>query len=462
MSSIPGTTKYKNLEDDFSVLLNDLPHGSDVIDLGYRPRPYQQILHSRLRRFNVIVCHRRFGKTVFSIAEMIDQGLNNPLKNPQYAYIAPTYGQAKRVAWEYLKDFCRKIPGAKANEADLRIDIPRPDKGDKIRFMLLGAENPDSLRGIYLDGVILDEYAQCDPIIWGQVIRPALSDRKGWAIFIGTPKGQNHFWDIYQNAISASVASDNWYVAMYKASETGVLDDEELAEAKMTMSEEEYEQEYECSFSAALIGAYYGKYINELEKKGRIIDFNYDPTCSVSTYWDLGISDTTAIWFVQRVGSEIRVIDYIENGGVGLEWYAKEIQNRPYIYERHGIPHDGAARELGTGRSRQETLLDYGIRTDIIPRQSVADGINAVRILLQKNIWFHSTNCKRGLDALKNYQRKYDSKNQIFLDSPLHNWASNGADAFRMMGLDLQLPENRFNIREYERIAISDYNELGD
>lgn len=452
----------QSFEDDFDHALNDMPPGTEVVDLGYRPRPFQSIIHSRLRRFNVLVCHRRFGKTVFSIAEMMDQGLNCTYKNPQYAYIAPTYGQAKRVAWEYLKDFARQIPGSKANEAELRVDIPRPETNDKIRFMLLGAENPDSLRGIYLDGVILDEYAQCDPIIWGQVIRPALSDRKGWAIFIGTPKGQNHFWDIYNNALNMKGKSQNWYVAMYKASETGVLDDEELDEAKMTMSEEEFDQEYECSFSAALVGAYYGKYINELDKNGRIINFDYDPTVSVSTYWDLGVSDSTAIWFVQRVGNEIRLIDYLENSGVGLEWYAKEIQNKPYVYERHGIPHDGAARELGTGRSRQETLLDYGIRAEIIPRQSIADGINASRVLLQKNIWFHKTRCSRGLDALRNYQRKYDSKNQIFLQSPLHNWASNGADAFRMMGLDLQLPENRFNISDYNQINISEYNELGD
>lgn len=449
-------------DETHDIPLNDLPAGAEIIDLGYRPRPLQQMLHASLRRFNVLVCHRRFGKTVFSIMEMIDSGLNNTLKNPQYAYVAPTYGQAKRVAWEYLKEFTKNIPGAKANEAELRVDIPRPDRGDKIRFVLLGAENPDSLRGIYLDGVILDEYAQCDPIIWGQVIRPALSDRKGWSIFIGTPKGQNHFHDIYHSAIELRSQGRDWFDACYKASETGVVDAEELEEARATMSEEEYEQEYECSFSAALIGAYYGKYMNELEKNGKIKDFDYDKTCSVSTYWDLGISDTTAIWFVQTVGSEIRVIDYVENAGVGLEWYAREIRNKPYIYERHCIPHDGAARELGTGRSRQETLLDYGLRTEIIPRQSIPDGINAARILLQKNIWFHATNCKRGIEALKNYQRKYDAKNQIFLDSPLHNWASNAADAFRMMGLDLQLPENKFNIREYDRIAISEYNELGD
>lgn len=449
------------VDDDGFIALNDLPEDA-VVDLGYRPRPLQQVLHASLKRFNVLVCHRRFGKTVFSIMEMIDQGLNCEIKNPQYAYIAPTYGQAKRVAWEYLKEFTKNIPGAKANEADLRIDIPRSDRGDKVRLMLLGADNPDSLRGIYLDGVILDEYAQCDPSIWGQVIRPALSDRKGWAIFIGTPKGQNHFHNIYHQAqkLMEGDEVDSWYSAMYKASETGVVDPDELREARATMSEEEYEQEYECSFSAALLGAYYGKYISKLEKSGKIKDFDVDPTVAVSTYWDLGISDSTAIWFIQLVGSEIRVVDYIENAGVGLEYYAKEIQNRPYIYDSHNIPHDGAARELGTGRSRQETLLDFGVRTDIVPRQTVADGINAARILLQKNIWFHKSNCARGLEALRNYQRKYDAKNQMFVDKPLHNWASNGADAFRMAGLDLQLPENKFNINNVSELHVSDYDEL--
>jgi hypothetical protein len=407
--------------DDYA--LNDIPEGSEIVDLGYRPRKLQQVLHASLKRFNVLVCHRRFGKTVFSIMEMVDKALHNDLKNPQYAYISPTYGQSKRVAWEYIKDFTKNIPAAKANEADLRVDIPRPHKGDKIRFMLLGADNPDSLRGIYLDGVILDEYAQCDPIIWGQVIRPALSDRKGWAIFIGTPKGQNHFHKIYYDALELQQKGLNWFASMYKSSETHIVDAEELVEARATMSEEEFEQEYECSFSAALLGSYYGKYINDLEKRNRIIDFDVDRNVGVSTYWDLGISDTTAIWFIQRVGNEIRVIDYIENAGVGLEWYAKELKSRPYVYDTHNIPHDGAARELGTGRSRQETLLDFGIRTYIVPRQSVADGINAVRVLLGKNIWFHATNCKRGLEALKNYQRKYDSKNQMFVDKPLHGRA---------------------------------------
>jgi phage terminase large subunit len=401
--------------------------------------------------------------------EMIDRALRNESRNPQYAYIAPTYGQAKRVAWEYLKYYCSKIPNAKANEAELRIDIVREHEDgskDKIRLMLLGAENPDSLRGIYLDGCILDEYAQCPPMIWGEVVRPALSDRKGWAIFIGTPKGQNHFYDMMVRYMDLmrNEDQDNYYAAVYKASETGVLDAEELADARATMSEEEYNQEYECDFAAALVGAYYGKYINAMDEEGRILDFSYDPNYPVRTAWDLGISDSTAIWLYQVVGREIRVLDYIENSGVGLEWYVREIQGTGYILDPNGtaLPHDGAARELGTGKTRQEQLDTLGLRSHILPRQSVMDGIEAARMIMKKPTFFiHKTNCKEGLNALKNYQRMYDRRKGIFLNKPLHNWASNGADAFRYMALDLEVPEsNMVNISRSQMQAITDYDEF--
>lgn len=441
----------------------------EEINIPYGPRPYQAVLHNALKRFNLLVCHRRFGKTVFSIMEMIDRALRNDLRNPQYAYIAPTYGQAKRVAWEYLKYYCSSIPNARANEAELRIDIIREHADgskDKIRFMLLGAENPDSLRGIYLDGCILDEYAQCPPMVWGEVVRPALSDRKGWAIFIGTPKGQNHFFDMmlkYQVLMQAE-DTDSYYTAVYKASETGVLDDEELSDARATMTEEEYAQEYECDFAAALIGAYYGKYINDMDKAGRIMDFDYDPNYPVRTAWDLGISDTTAIWMYQIVGREIRILDYIENKGVGLEWYVTEINSKGYILDPWGcaLPHDGAARELGTGKTRQEQLETLGLRSHIIPRQSIMDGIEAVRMLLKKpTVFIHKTNCDRGLNALRNYQRQYDKRKGLFLDKPLHNWASNGADAFRYMALDLEVPESSMiHIDRKSMRVISDYDEF--
>jgi phage terminase large subunit len=174
--------------------------GVQKISTGYVPRKLQAELHQKLKRFNVLVCHRRFGKTVFAINEKLDRGLRNPLKNPRYAYIAPLYGQAKRVAWDYLKMYTEKIPGATPNEADLRVDIPRPALGDTVRFTLLGADNPVSLKGIYLDGVTMDEYAEMNPATWREVIRPTLSDRAGWANFIGTPKGRNSFFDLYEQA----------------------------------------------------------------------------------------------------------------------------------------------------------------------------------------------------------------------------------------------------------------------
>jgi len=426
------------------------------VSTGYCPRPLQAVLHRSVKRFNVIVCHRRFGKTVWSINEMVDKGLRSTLKNPQYAYLAPTYGQAKRVAWDYLKEYTKNIPGRVANEAELRIDITMPD-GNRIRFMLLGAENPGTLRGIYLDGIILDEYAECDPSVWSQVVRPALSDRLGWAIFIGTPKGQNHFFDIYEYAKT----SDTWYTSIFKASETNIINATELMAAKAEMSEEEYEQEYECSFTAALVGSYYGKLLDIAEKEKRIGVVPYDPNVSVDTFWDLGIGDTTAIWFHQQVGQEHHIIDHLEMSGVGLDWYVRELQKKPYIYEEHGLPHDAQARELGTGRSRLETLQKLGLkRLHIIPKLSVEDGIHASRMFLPK-CWFDAIKCHRGLLALKNYQKKWDAKNQIFMDKPKHDWASNSADSFRYMAVGVTPNQIKMSRNNLPKKAIMDYDIFG-
>lgn len=436
------------------------------ISTGYKPRTLQAALHRALKRFNVIVCHRRFGKTVFSCNEMVDQGLRNNRKNPQYAYIAPTYGQAKRVAWDILKDVTKDFPDVKVNEAELRIEIPRPDRGDFIRFILLGAENPGTLRGIYLDGVLLDEFAEMDPVVWSQVIRPALSDRLGWAIFIGTPKGQNAFFDMHNYAKMGDPDKqlpppDDWYTIIHKASETGIIDQGELDAARAIMTEEEYAQEYECSFSAALVGAYYGKQMEEAETSGRVTAVPHDTSCTVDTFWDLGIDDTTVIWLGQKVGKEWHFIDYIEMSGEGLEYYVKELNLRKYNYGKHYLPHDAEARELGTGKSRVETLVSLGLRKEkivVVPRQEVADGINAVRMILAR-CWFDATRCKKGVLSLKSYERKWDSKNKIYQQRPLHNWASHGSDAFRTfaMGIDERAPSEESK-KQYPRRTQSEYN----
>lgn len=429
------------------------------IETGYQPRPLQEVLHPRLRRFNVIVCHRRFGKTVFSVNEMIDRSLRCELKDPQMAYIAPTYGQAEKIAWQMLKNHTRMIPGVEYNEAKLRCVIPRPWRKDRITIYLLGAESPDTIRGIYLDGVIFDEYATMDPRIWGEVVRPALSDRRGWAIFIGTPAGKNHFYDVYQ--IAQENKTGNWYSCIHKASTSGILSAEELVDMRAEMSDEQYEQELECSFTAALIGAYYGKELELAEKQGRIGQVPFDPALLVDTFWDLGVNDSTTIWFIQQYRQEVRVIDYLEMSGEGIPYYAKKLKEdhrKDYCYRSHYWPHDGAARDLSTGEARETTARGLGIKPLIIlPKHNLKDGIDAGRLLIRR-AYFDLEKCSRGLDALRSYQQKYDSKNKIYMDQPLHNWASHGADAWRSVAMGLRPGPDRDPRKGLPTRAKNDYN----
>ena len=400
------------------------------ISTGYTPRPFQEQLHAQLKRFNVLNLHRRFGKTILAINENIDRGLRCMLRNPQYVYVAPTYGQAKRVAWSYYKEFSKMLPGVEYKEGELKVVIPRPHLGDEIRIWLVGAENPDSIRGMYLDGAILDEYAAMSPIVWSQVIRPALSDRKGWAIFIGTPAGENHFYDLYIRAGSL----DDWFCRTITVEESKVIDEEELASARGTMTEDEFMQEYMCSFTAALTGAYFSKFMQDASEDGRITEVPYDPSYPVATFWDLGISDSMAIWFVQKLPNEIfyRVIDYIEDHGKGIDFYIKQLQIKPYTYARHHLPHDANHRELSTGTTRVNTFERKGLKPiEVVPKVKIkADAIHAVREKLPL-CKFDAKKCYTGIQALKNYQREYDHKNKKYKDRPKHDWTSHGSDAFQ-------------------------------
>ncbi len=393
------------------------------VETGYVARPQFVPLHMRKQRWGVTVAHRRAGKTVACINDLLDDTLRCAKPDPRFAYIAPLYTQAKDVAWSYVKRYGLTIPGAEAHESELRLDLP----GGR-RLRLYGADNYDRLRGGYLDGVIMDEYADMDPRAWSEVIRPMLADRKGWALFIGTPKGKNAFWEIWNRAGSEP---DAWYRSMLKASETGILPKEELDDARRMMTEEQYAQEFECSFDAAIIGAYYGREMAEAERSGRVARVPYDPSIEVETWWDLGIGDSTAIWFVQRVNAEIRFIDYIEASGEGLPFYVKAMRERPYLYSRHVLPHDVEVRELGTGKSRKEMLAGLGLHNiAVAPKLPIDDGIQAVRMLLPR-AWFDAEKCKQGVEALKQYRRDWDDKLKVFRSHPLHNWASHGADAAR-------------------------------
>jgi hypothetical protein len=418
----------------------------------YRPRKHQAAIEENLARFSVLVCHRRFGKTVLSVNRLIRQARETEMTDWRGAYIAPLYKQAKAVVWDHLKHFCGVgLDGCdvKFNESELRADFKN---GSRIR--LFGANNPDSLRGLYLDAVVFDEVAQMPYRVWSEVVRPALSDRRGWALFIGTPQGKNALYQLWNRA----GADEDWFTAMYRASETGVLHPDELDAARREMSPEEYEQEFECSFTAAIRGAYFGGLLGDLEREGRVGAVPVDPTMPVHTAWDLGMSDSTSIWFVQAApGGEYRAVDYYEASGEGLEHYAKVLDAKGYKYGRHIAPHDIRVRELGTGRSRLETAMRLGIRFDICPNIPVQDGINAVRQMLPR-FRFDAGRCEAGIDALRHYRREFNDRAGDFMPRPVHDWTSHAVDAFRYFAVGFREPSRG---TRPDRTA-NDYNPFGE
>jgi len=396
------------------------------IIIDYSPRDQFRPFHDRKERFAAIVAHRRAGKTVACIHELNREALRTKESNARFAYVAPYYAQAKDVAWTYLKEAAAPVPGVQFNESELRVDYPN---GARIR--LYGADNYDRMRGIYLDGVILDEMGDMDPRAWSEVLRPALSDRKGWAVFIGTPKGQNTFYEVCQRA----KREDGWFYLSMKASETGLIDADELDAARAEMSADQYEQEFECSFDAAVPGSYYAKLITEAEEEKRIGSLPFDPALPVYTAWDLGIGDATAIWFAQIAGREIRLIDYYEASGVGLDHYVSRLhegRRSRYNYADHWLPHDADHKELGTGRTRIETMRALGLECRVLPIARVEDGINAVRMIIPR-CWFDQDRCADGIKALRHYRSEWDEKRKVLRPRPLHDWSSHASDAFRYL-----------------------------
>jgi len=400
------------------------------VELDYKPRDVFLDFHERDKRWAVIVAHRRCGKTVACINDIIYKALMENKEDGRYAYLAPYYAQAKSIAFDYLMRFSAPIR-ANHNVSELWVELIN---GARIR--LFGADNPDALRGLYLDGVVLDEYADMKPSTWGAVLRPLLADRRGWAVFIGTPKGHNQFWDVYNNATQ----DDSWYVKTLRASQTGLLADEELKDAAKMMSQDQYLAEFECDFESAILGAYYGKEMRALTDGGRIGDVEHDPLFPVFTAWDLGYSDDTSIWWYQVVHGEIHVLDYHSSNGQAIAYYTGLIQAKEreygYKYQTHWLPHDARAKTLASGGKSIIEQLSVKIPLEnmrIVPSLSLQDGIQASRLALMRS-WFDSK-CDDGIECLRQYQREYDEDKKVFRDKPRHDWTSHGADAFRMLSI---------------------------
>lgn len=403
------------------------------VTIPYSPREAFQPYHDTGKRFSLTVAHRRAGKTVARINKIIRAALLCEKESPRFGYLAPTYVQAKDIAWLYIKHYTAPLieHGLKVNESELSVVLPH----NQATIRLYGAENYDRLRGLYFDGLAIDEAQDVPPVALTQVVLPALSDRDGWLDASGTPKGRaGLLYKLYQDA---KVAPGEWFLQVLRASETGILSADQLAMLKRTMPENEYEQEMECSFDAAITGAYYAKPIEAAEQDGRIGAVPYDPLLPVNTAWDLGIEDKTAIVFWQSLrGGSLRVIDYYEASGHGLDHYAAMLDRRGYKYGTHFGPHDIAVRELGTGKSRIEVARGLGVNFRVLPNLRVEDGINAVRMMLPR-CWFDAKRCELLVESLRQYREKIDEKRQVSM-GPLHDATSHAADCVRYMAIALR------------------------
>jgi phage terminase large subunit len=402
------------------------------VELAFQPRPYQlpiiKALNSGIKRA-VFVAHRRAGKDILAFNWAIFQLLLNP--GWTAFHILPTYNQAKKVIWD-----------ANTNESKRLLDYIPPEVIEskngqemKIRFtngslyQLIGSDNIDSLVGTNPKIIIFSEYAIQSPVAW-EYLSPILDVNKGYALFISTPRGKNHFYDLVNMARN----NPKWYCEILSIKDTNVLTEDDInnlrAEGK---SEELIQQEYYCSFNRGVEGSYYGKLIEKARNDRRICNVPYETRSPVHTAWDIGYGDSTSITFWQEIGGEIRIIDFYENNGEGIAHYAKVIQSKPYTYGTHYMPHDAGSGSIQTGRTLQDVAYEQGLKTTVLERETdISIGIEATRSLLSIAI-IDETKCSHLLKCLENYHKKFNEKTNSYGEQPVHDWTSHAADSVRYM-----------------------------
>lgn len=408
--------------------------------------------HDRTERWACLVAHRRAGKTVAAVNDLIRAAINAKGSFPLFGYIAPFRSQAKSVAWNYLKQFAAPI-SASTNEQELTVTLVN---GAAIR--LFGADNADAIRGLGFNGVVGDEFGDWKPSVFPLVVRPALSDKQGWMVFMGTPKGKNQFWDIYARAQK----SPEWFCMSLPADKSGLLPPTELDAAKAQLTDDQFAQEYLCSFEAAIVGAIYGIEMRQAMAEGRITNVIYDPNLPVHTAWDLGYRDDTAIWWYQVVRGEIHVLDFYAVSGGTIRDLAEVVLSKPYKYGKHHLPHDARAKTLASGgKSIIEQMAEFfGLASlSIVPDIGLQDGIQAARKMFPR-CWFDSIKCEEGLEALRQYAREYDEDKKAFRATPIHNWCSHPADAFRMLAVAWQAEPVKPPVSEPRTLIVGPQNEV--
>lgn len=416
-----------------------------VVHTKYTARGPFKGFHTRKQRFALMVCHRRAGKTTAVINDLVVRALRTKKQHARYGYLGPTYKQTKLVVWAALKRIVTPIKDAypegavKIREHELSVELP-----NGATISLYGVDKPDSLRGAYFDGVACDEFGEWEGRAWSEVIRPALADRKGWAVFIGTPKGKNKFYQMRQTALKYP---QRWFYLEVKASTSGLLPQVELDDMKRDMEPEEYEQELECNFEVAHRGQIYGDVIQLVQSRGQFVDRDlYDPTQRVHCAHDLGHRDAWCIWFWQYVDGAIHIIDYWEQTGYDAQQVMEVLELRYPNYGFMYLPHDAFHRTAASGKSVQDQFRDKGFKAKAVPNpdggSGVHHGISAARTVLRTYpLVFNVDRCEDGIEALKGYSRVWNAEFGVFSDKPKHDQYSHGADAFRYMSLSLSVSE---------------------
>lgn len=379
----------------------------------------------------IAVCHRRFGKDLLGINLI---GVKGQQRVGLYFHMFPTYAQGRKVAWEgfrkdgqrFINSFPKELVKA-TNNNEMRVTF----WNDSV-YQVVGTDNIDRLVGTNPIGIVFSEYALADPRAWNYV-RPILAENGGWALFIYTPRGKNHGWDL----LSAARTLPRWFTTVIGNDLTGYIPLEEIEEDRlMGMPEELIQQEYYCSFDAGMVGSYWGDLMEKAEKEGRITDVPYDPTLPVYTAWDIGVNDQTVIWFFQRDGLMVNFIDYYVMDGKGVEHYAKVVHEKPYAYGPYHLgPHDLQQREWGNNAMPKiAAAAQHGIHFKCVKKVAFQEGIDAARRQIG-HCRFDKHKCEHGIRAMKEYSKQWDDKKAMFLDKHDHNWASHPADAFKTFSL---------------------------
>lgn len=378
------------------------------LDISSLLRDWQKEFFEGAKKYNVLVLHRRAWKTVVAILFLIYKALKS---KGDYWYVAPFRNQAETIAWDYLKKFWEQIPSTKTNNSKLILTFPN---GSKIT--VFGADNPDALRGLDLKGVVLDEYAQMNRIFYEEIIFPMINAHKDWwATWIGTPKGKNIFYDLYQKAVD----SDKYYTMYLNVYETGLLDEAQIEDAKQEQSQDAFAQEYMLDWDVSIKGSFYWKQLLKAFEDNRVLPNLYDPTLPVYTAWDLWVNDKTVILFFQYYQNRIRIIDEVEGSNEWLPYYHQILRSRPYAYKMHFVPHDVAVKEFSTWMTRYETFqkMFWWDKVQKLTRQNVQDWINMVRTILDRTVW--DSSLEEYMNILWEYRPKFNEKTGEF-GKPIH------------------------------------------